>query len=262
MTSIIRTVNEWKKIQKEIANNGSLGLVMTMGNLHQGHESLLQRSRAENTVNVLSIFVNPTQFSDQNDFNNYPITVEQDLDIAAKNGVDYVFIPHAKEMYADNYRYKMTEQEVSCLLEGKHRPGHFDGVLTIVLKVFSLIKPKRAYFGEKDYQQLKLIQGMVEAFFLDIDIIACPTIRLPSGLPFSSRNNLLKPDELKKLEAFSQCVFSGKKPEEIKSHLIEMGFQVDYVEQWQNRLFTAIRMGAVRLIDNIATIPDTCDNER
>lgn len=249
---IIRSISEWRTIQKEIVTHDSIGLVMTMGNLHQGHASLLQKARAENSLCILSIFINPTQFNDKKDFETYPQTLEQDLILAKEKAVDYVFIPTREEIYPDNYQYKITEQEISQILEGKHRPGHFDGVLTIVLKVFSLIKPHRAYFGEKDYQQLQLIKGMVDAFFLDIDIISCPTIRLKSGLPFSSRNNLLNTSQLKRLEAFSQCLFSGKSASDIKLQLMNLGFKVDYVEEWQNRLFAAIKVDNVRLIDNIA----------
>jgi len=257
----IHSIQEWQSIQKEITNKGPIGLVMTMGNLHEGHASLLKKARAENLISILSIFINPAQFNDKKDLENYPKTIEQDLVLAAEHGVDYVFIPSSEEMYADNYRYKITEHEVSHILEGKHRPGHFDGVLTIVLKVFSLIKPQRAYFGEKDYQQLQLIKGMVDAFFLEIDIIPCPTVRLDSGLPFSSRNNLLEISELKKLEAFSQCLFSGKSANAIEEKLLSLGFKVDYVAEWQNRLFAAIKVGNVRLIDNIAISSRDPDND-
>ncbi len=256
----IHSVQEWQSIRNEITNKGPIGLVMTMGNLHEGHASLLKKARAENLISILSIFINPAQFNDKKDLENYPKTIEQDLALAAEHGVDYVFIPSSEEMYADNYRYKITEHEVSHILEGKHRPGHFDGVLTIVLKVFSLIKPQRAYFGEKDYQQLQLIKGMVDAFFLEIDIIPCPTVRLDSGLPFSSRNNLLEISELKKLEAFSQCLFSGKSANAIEEKLLSLGFKVDYVAEWQNRLFAAIKVGNVRLIENIAISSRDPDN--
>src|ERR1700722_15609352 len=160
MTKIIQTPQEWKTIRSTL-NNTSIGFVPTMGNLHAGHESLLMRAKSENTTTVLSLFTNPTQFDDPNDFNCYPKTLDKDIATAKKLDIDWVFIPITEDLYPDNYRYRVMETELSQLFCGKYRPGHFIGVLTIVLKLLLLINPTYAYFGEKDFQQLQLIKGMV-----------------------------------------------------------------------------------------------------
>ena len=140
-------------------NEVSVGFVPTMGALHQGHRQLLKRSKAENEISVLSIFVNPTQFNNSEDLEKYPKNWETDLQVAQEEGVDILFAPDYSEMYPDNYRYQVGEKEFSKILCGKDRPGHFDGVLTVVLKLFNLIQPTRAYFGEKDYQQIETSPG-------------------------------------------------------------------------------------------------------
>ena len=191
----LKTTNELKAWRKLISPQKTVGFVPTMGALHSGHESLLAASQQENDLTVLSIFVNPTQFNNPDDLKNYPQTLERDLLIAEKNGVNAVFIPESmNELYPDQYRFKITETEFSTQLCGAHRPGHFDGVLTVVMKLFQLTQPTRAYFGEKDHQQLTLIKDMVASFFLPIEIVACPTIRETTGLAMSSRNTRLNSD--------------------------------------------------------------------
>src|SRR6185437_14625833 len=138
--------------------------------------------RDENDFSVLSIFVNPTQFNDPNDFTRYPKTVEKDLEVAASLDTDYVLMPAYQDLYPDQYRYAVCEREFSKKLCGAHRPGHFDGVLTVVMKLLQLVRPARAYFGEKDYQQLLLIKDMTKAFFMPVEIVACPTVREDDGL--------------------------------------------------------------------------------
>ena len=146
-----------------------IGFVPTMGNLHQGHLSLLERCCTENDISVLSIFINPTQFNNKNDYTNYPQTLEQDLALAEKAKVDYILMPTYSELYPDDFAYQVSETKISQELEGKFRPGHFTGMLTVVLKLLLLVKAHRAYFGEKDYQQLQLIRGMAKSFFLETE---------------------------------------------------------------------------------------------
>jgi pantoate--beta-alanine ligase len=153
-----------------------------MGALHEGHLSLIRRSRADNALTLASIFVNPTQFDDPADLAQYPRTMENDLATLEAAGTDYVLLPRAADLYADGYQYRVTESKLSTMLEGAHRPAHFDGVLTVVLKLLHIAAAERAYFGEKDWQQLTLIRGMAEAFFLQTCVVACPTLREADGL--------------------------------------------------------------------------------
>ena len=195
---ILETVTDFINWRRGVPAGATIGFVPTMGALHAGHGSLLERARSENELVVLSIFVNPTQFNQASDLAKYPRTVEADLDIARQAGVSAVFIPRdASELYPEGYRYRLTETDFSKVLCGEHRPGHFDGVLTIVLKLFGLVRANRAYFGEKDYQQLTLIEGMARAFFLETEVVACPTVREEDGLAMSSRNTRLTEAERK-----------------------------------------------------------------
>ena len=154
-------------------------------------------------------------------------------------------------MYPDDYRYKITENEFSKILDGAHRPGHFDGVLTVVMKLFQLSTPTRAYFGEKDFQQLQLIKGMVESFFLDLEIIPVPTVREADGLAMSSRNVRLTEEERTKAPEIFKAITSHRSAEEVKNHLNSLGFEVDYVTDIGQRRFVAAKLGNVRLIDNV-----------
>ena len=251
---IVETIEEWQHIRKQIQTQNpeySIGLVPTMGNLHAGHTSLLTRSKKENDLTVLSIFVNPTQFNDKADFSRYPKTLKSDLEIAKSIGVDYVFLPNEDRMYPDGYRYKVTEQDFSRLMEGAHRPGHFDGVLTVVLKLFNLIAPHKAYFGEKDRQQLLLIEEMVKALFLKIKIISCPTIRDENGLALSSRNQFLSLENKLLAAKLSETLKINAPCNQIISNLSDYGFEVDYVQDYGQYRFGAVKIQSVRLIDNI-----------
>lgn len=199
----IKRIKDWKKIRAKIKSNLSIGFVPTMGALHEGHCSLIQRSKQENDITVLSIFVNSTQFNEPDDYKNYPRNMESDLKLVEKFNVDYIFVPDEKEIYPEgNNIYFNTDHPLSKMFEGKHRPGHFNGVLTVVMKLFQLVRPTRAYFGEKDYQQYLLIKSMAENFFMPINICVCPTIREKSGLPLSSRNSRLSKDEKEPAELF------------------------------------------------------------
>ncbi len=229
----------------------SIGLVPTMGALHEGHRVLLTRARAENELSILTIFVNKAQFNDTEDFEKYPKTLIRDLEMAQEVGVDVVFAPSFSEMYPDNYIYQVTEKDFSKMLCGKDRPGHFDGVLTVVLKFFNLVKPRRAYFGEKDFQQLRLIQDMVNAFFLDVEIVPVPTVRENTGLAMSSRNQRLSEEERRQAPLLYRSLVYSKTSQESREKLEEAGFQVDYVLDHKGRRYGAIRIGTVRLIDNV-----------
>jgi pantoate--beta-alanine ligase len=196
--------------------------------------------------------VNPTQFNNAEDFSLYPRTLEDDLTLLEQLGVDYCLLPDEQSMYPDAYRYQIHEKELSQCMEGEFRPGHFNGMLTVVLKLLNLIQPQKAYFGEKDYQQYLLIKGMAEALFLPIEIIPCPTIREPSGLACSSRNNRLSPEQRAQADRFAQLFHQDKSLAEIEKELLASGFQIEYLKEWQQRRFIALQVGQVRLIDNYA----------
>ncbi|MGV3740593.1 MAG: pantoate--beta-alanine ligase [Gammaproteobacteria bacterium] len=247
---IIHNLQEWQSIRRQIAPELSLGFVPTMGNLHIGHQSLMQTCRSQNDLSMVSIFINPAQFERKDDFQNYPKTLEKDLDLLQKLGIDYCLVPDAQHMYADDYQYRIEEHHNSLHLEGPKRPGHFSGVLTVVMKLFQLIKPHRAYFGDKDYQQCKLIAGMVKAFFLDTKIVICPTIREADGLPYSSRNTRLTPQQRIIAKQFATIFHQDKSCEQISKELINLGLKVDYIEEYEQRRFAAVYIDDIRLIDN------------
>lgn len=251
---IVTSVNEWRECRKSL--QAPIGFVPTMGNLHAGHLSLCQRSRSENALTVVSIFVNPTQFNQAQDFDTYPRTQEADVAMLAELGVDYVFAPTAGEMYPDQYEIKVTETMLSRELEGEFRPGHFDGMLTVVVKLLNLVQPTRAYFGEKDYQQYLLVTKMVNALFMPLEIIACPTCRAEDGLALSSRNARLSAAERELAAQLPRLLQSGEPNVIIREKLSALGFEVEYVaDKWQRRL-AAVRLGQTRLIDNMPL--DTC----
>lgn len=254
---VITHVAGMQDYRRKLALNkphASVGFVPTMGALHAGHETLLAQARNENDISILSIFVNPTQFNDSNDFAKYPKTWEQDLEIAKKHKVDVIFAPQYEEMYPDQYQFQITEKSFSKLLCGKDRPGHFDGVLTVVMRLFQLAKPQRAYFGEKDFQQLTLIKKMVEAFFLDIQIVPVPTVREQSGLAMSSRNMRLSPEDRKLAANIYQIISTEKDVTIAKKKIETFGWQVDYLMDFEGRRYAAVKVHDVRLIDNVVTI--------
>lgn len=250
MTQVIKQIREWKEVRNTLQKK-SIGFVPTMGALHEGHLSLIRKSVSDNDITVVSIFVNPTQFNDKNDFKNYPVTFESDLAKLESEKVEYLFYPEYKEIYSDDFRYEINEKEFSKKLCGAHRPGHFTGVLTIVMKLLNIIKPTKAYFGEKDYQQYLLIKGMAEAFFLDCEIIPLPLIREKDGLAMSSRNKLLTEKERKLAPRFYHWLKSDNSIDTIKDKLEEEGFKIDYIEEIDERRFGAVHLGKVRLIDNV-----------
>jgi len=199
------------KTPKEAINyrnslKGSIGFVPTMGALHEGHLSLIKKAKSENDFVIVSIFVNPTQFLEGEDLDKYPRKLQADLEICKRAGVDAVFTPTPENMYSEDEILIKAPKVKGYILEGFFRPGHFDGVLQIVNKLFNIIKPTRAYFGKKDAQQLYLIKQMVKNFFFDIEIVPVDTVREKDGLAFSSRNVYLSNKERKRALSISKAL--------------------------------------------------------
>lgn len=249
--NILTDISAWQRLRQQLANK-TLGFIPTMGNLHQGHLSLCERSKQENEITVVSIFVNATQFNQAADFEKYPRTLALDTNYLTDIKVDYLFLPESSAMYPDDYEIQVTETRLSSELEGEFRPGHFNGMLTVVLKLLNLVQPTRAYFGEKDFQQLLLVKKMARALFLPTEIVGCETIRAADGLALSSRNSRLTAEQRIASQKFPQLLQSALSIDEIKQELTNHAFKVDYIaEQWQRRL-GAVWIDDVRLIDNIA----------
>lgn len=244
--SAIPEIQSWRKTKA-----GVVGFVPTMGALHQGHAELLRQARRSCEHVILSIFVNPTQFNDPKDLEKYPRTLEADLKIAEKEKVDLVWVPKPEEMYADQYSMKIVENELSLKLEGAHRPGHFEGMLTVVLKLLQVTQADQAFFGEKDYQQLKLVQKMARSFFLPTRIIPVPTLRESDGLAMSSRNVRLSPGERERAPLLFSTLKKAQTASQAREELDHLGFKVDYVEDWEGRRLAAVHLGSIRLIDNV-----------
>ncbi len=257
MIQTVRNPLEWQRqINTHRQAGWSIGFIPTMGALHEGHLSLIRRSKKENDITCASIFVNPAQFNNSEDLDNYPASWDEDIAKLERAGVDMLLYPETGSMYPDNYQFRILEQELSLKYCGEFRPSHFDGVLTVVLKLLNLTHADRAYFGEKDWQQLVLIHRMTEALFIETEIIPCPTIREKSGLAMSSRNIWLTPEEQKTAPGFYKALISGKTLAEMRIDLEEKGFEVEYIEEFNDhvlgkRLLAAVNLGKVRLIDNV-----------
>ena len=252
MTAVFERIWVWQERRAcDVRRGISLGYVPTMGALHEGHLSLVERSLTENDRTLVSIFVNPTQFDDPADLDAYPRTLERDLALLDAAGVDFVLLPRAEEMYGDNFRYRVSETELSLTLEGIHRPGHFDGVLTVVLKLLNIAAAERAYFGEKDWQQLSLVRAMADAFFLPTTIVACPTVRESTGLALSSRNARLATTDRERAAMLHRVLTSAATPDDAIDQLTNAGFAVDYIADRDGRRLAAVRLAGVRLIDNV-----------
>lgn len=263
---------------KSINEKGmSIGFVPTMGFLHEGHLSLIKKSKKDNDITIVSIFVNPTQFGKNEDFNQYPRDLERDINFTEKEGVDFLFIPNISEMYPNGFGTYVNEELQTNILCGKSRPGHFKGVTTIVNKLFNIVKPDRAYFGQKDYQQYIIIKKMVRELNMDVEVIACPIIRESDGLAMSSRNVYLSREDRVKALSLSKALVAAEKIikngendtnliiDYIKKYIISYGeCEIDYVEilnaeslnkmEWvENKVLiaVAVRYGATRLIDNV-----------
>ncbi len=231
--------------------DASIGFVPTMGALHQGHVSLVKKAMEENDIVVVSIFVNPTQFDNESDLNNYPSSLKDDFSILNKLNVHYIFTPRYEDMYHDSFTYQVDENSFSKKLCGRSRNGHFTGVLTVVMKLLNIVKPTKAYFGKKDRQQLLLIQGMVNAFFMDIEIVGSTTIRESNGLAMSSRNRRLSDKEKEVASLFPALLKSNRSDSEIAEELNKSGLRTDYVETLDGIRYGAVFLGNIRLIDNV-----------
>ena len=273
---------EIKSLQKELnskAENNSVGFVPTMGALHKGHLSLVKIARSQNDLVVASIFVNPTQFNNSHDLENYPKTIEKDLSMLKEAGCDYVFTPSVSEMYPEDVRSEAFSFDgLEYEMEGKFRAGHFDGVGTIVRRLFDIISPDKAYFGEKDFQQLQIIRTMVKNSDLPVEIISCPIYREDDGLAMSSRNTRLTKEHRIAAPLIFKVLSEVKKKfgTENASHIaqwVENEFEkeplleLEYFEiadektlksahelekNGNYRAFIAVFAGEIRLIDNIS----------
>ncbi len=190
-----RIVDLQNQLFEDRKQGKEIGLVPTMGALHEGHASLVKRSVKENGITVVSVFVNPTQFNDKNDLKNYPRTLDADCELLDQCGADYVLAPSVEEMYPVPDTRQFEYPPVSTVMEGAHRPGHFNGVCQVVSRLFYIVKPTRAYFGEKDWQQIAVVKAMVRHLGLGVQMVECDIVRDKDGLAKSSRNTLLSPDE-------------------------------------------------------------------
>jgi len=254
MIEIIGDIGDTRERMAEFRRSDlTIGFVPTMGALHDGHLSLIERARAETDRVVVSIFVNPTQYDDPEDLERYPRTLAADTNRAESAGADLIIHPKAEDIYHDSYRFRVTESGFSRELEGAQRKGHFDGVLTVVLKLLNIVSADRAYFGEKDWQQLLLVRDMAAAFFHVTEIVACPIVREADGLAMSSRNVYLTPEERVLAPEFHRILASGASTTQMELHLSAAGFEVEYIERCGDRILRAVRLGKLRLIDNVKT---------
>lgn len=255
----------------------TVGLVPTMGALHQGHASLVERAVKENDVAVVSVFVNPTQFNDKNDLKNYPRTLEADCALLENIGADIAFAPSVEEMYPTEDTRQFSFAPIDTVMEGACRPGHFNGVAQIVSKLFYAVEPDKAYFGEKDFQQLAIIREMVRQLDLKLEIVGCPIVREADGLAMSSRNTLLTADERQRALTISRTLFAsldyaaGNSLAATKAFVEEKinstpGLELEYyqivdgntlqeINEWSDSDYIvgciALFCGKIRLIDNI-----------
>lgn len=274
---VVKKIDELRNVIKQEKINGNkIGFVPTMGYLHDGHLSLIKKSKEDNDVTVCSIFVNPTQFGPGEDLDKYPRDIERDMKLLKENKCDILFYPDVKEMYPNGFYTKVTLSILTDKLCGKSRPGHFDGVATVVTKLINIVNPDSAYFGMKDYQQLLVIKRVVEDLNLDVNIVGCPIVRENDGLAMSSRNVYLTEKEResalslsKSFKLVSQLIEKGiKNPQEIKQEVCKFiethpFTKIDYVElvdidtlenlnELKDKflLALAVFVGKARLIDN------------
>jgi pantoate--beta-alanine ligase len=249
---VVRAIAEEREALEPL-RMGSIGLVPTMGSLHDGHLALLRAARAENDTLVMSLFVNPAQFGDKADLARYPRDEGRDLDIAREAGVDLVFAPSTDEMYPPGFQTWVDVTELGAILEGRFRPGHFRGVATAVLKLFNVVRPTRAYFGQKDAQQVEVIRRMTRDLALEVELRVVPTVRDEDGLALSSRNVLLSSEERVAARALPQALATRDRGAAL-ARLAESRLEIDYVEVADfdpPALVGAARVGSTRLIDNV-----------
>jgi len=231
----------------ELPREGELGLVPTMGAFHEGHLALFRAARVENEVVVASLFVNPAQFGEGEDLERYPRDEEHDARLAEEAGIDLLYVPSAEEIYPSGFQTWVDVERLGSVLEGEYRPGHFRGVATVCLKLFNLVRPARAYFGQKDAQQVAVVRRMVHDLAVPVEIRVVPTVRDEDGLARSSRNAYLSPEDRERALSLPRAL-AARDPS-----LLD-GLEVDYFEEadFEPRvLAAAVRVGQTRLIDNV-----------
>jgi pantoate--beta-alanine ligase len=244
---VVRTIEQLLAIPRA----GAVGLVPTMGSFHEGHLALFAAARAECDCVVASLFVNPAQFEDAHDLNGYPRDEDRDARVASDAGVDVLFAPSTAELYPPGFQTWVEVEELGSKLEGVHRPGHFRGVATICLKLFSIVHPQVVFFGQKDAQQVAVLKRMIRDLNLDLELRVVPTVRDADGLALSSRNARLSPEERERALALPRAL-ATKDPARARELLRDL--EVDYVEvaDFEPRtLAAAVRVGDTRLIDNV-----------
>jgi pantoate--beta-alanine ligase len=276
--TVAATVDEVRRAVAEARRRGlTIGLVPTMGALHEGHASLIRAARAETGYVVVSVFVNPTQFGPNEDFHSYPRPLEQDLDLCGREGVALAFVPEAATLYPPAFRTFVEVHDFQEVLCGASRPGHFRGVATVVLKLFNIVQPDVAYFGQKDAQQVRLIRQMVRDLDVPVEVRTCPIVREADGLALSSRNQYLTPEQRRHATTLYQALQEARTRIEagernaaaVRRTLAERlastpGAMVDYAEvvdhdtlqpldrlRGQVLIAVAVKFGATRLIDNV-----------
>ena len=249
---VTRTIADTRSALAEL-RNGVVGLVPTMGALHDGHLALLRAARERCDTIVMSLFVNPAQFGEPTDLNGYPRDEAHDVELARQAGVDIVFAPPAGEMYPPGYPTWVDVTELGAILEGEHRPGHFRGVATVCLKLFTIVRPDLAFYGQKDAQQVEVLRRMIADLHLELELVVVPTVRDEDGLALSSRNVRLAPDERARALALPRAL-ATRDAETARAILEAGGVDVDYVAIapfHPPTLAAAVRVGSTRLIDNV-----------
>jgi pantoate--beta-alanine ligase len=232
---------------------GEIGLVPTMGAFHEGHLSLFRAARTENDLVIASLFVNSVQFAEGEDFESYPRDEERDARLAGDAGVDVLYVPAAEEIYPPGFQTWVDVEQLGAMLEGEHRPGHFRGVATVCLKLFNIVRPRRAYFGQKDSQQIAVLKRMVRDLGVPVEIRVLPTVRDDDGLALSSRNAYLSVEERELALALPRALRA-------RDRSLLDGLEVDYFEEadFEPRvLAAAVRVGRTRLIDNVVVEGDS-----
>jgi pantoate--beta-alanine ligase len=255
--NVTRTIAEVREALEPLRAGGTLGLVPTMGAFHEGHLALFRTARTECETVVVSLFVNPAQFHEPADLDGYPRDEARDAGVAEEAGVDVLFAPSTAELYPPGYQSWVEVEQLGSVLEGEFRPGHFRGVATICLKLFNIVRPERAYFGQKDAQQVAVVRRMVGDLGLDLEIRVVPTVRDSDGLALSSRNSYLSPEERTRALALPRAL-ATRDPQRARALLD--GLDVDYVavaDFAPRVLVAAVRVGGTRLIDNVVLEGDT-----
>ena len=247
----VRTIREVRAELRSSPPGATVGLVPTLGALHTGHASLFRAARAECDTVVASVFVNPAQFENPADLGRYPRDERADAELAAAEGIDLLFAPTVDEIYPPGYQTWVDVTGLGGILEGAHRPGHFRGVATVCLKLFNIVRPQLAYFGQKDAQQVAVVQRLVRDLDFELTVRVLPTVRDSDGLACSSRNAFLTPDERRAARALPRAL--ATRDPDLARELLD-GLDVDYVEVADFDppvLAAAVRFGSVRLIDNV-----------